>query len=60
MYTDRKKQLIMMVVRNRKISEVIKVVRTIDPDAFMIITSAQEVLGEGFMPIHTKSGRKLS
>ncbi|MGM0432605.1 MAG: YitT family protein [Spirochaetota bacterium] len=57
MYTNDKKQLIMMVVRNRKISEIINVVRTTDPDAFMIITSAQEVLGEGFMPIHAKAGR---
>jgi uncharacterized membrane-anchored protein YitT (DUF2179 family) len=54
MYTDDQKKMIMMVVRNRKISEVMNVVKTHDPNAFMIITSAQEVLGEGFMPIHPK------
>jgi uncharacterized membrane-anchored protein YitT (DUF2179 family) len=54
MYTDDQKKMIMMVVRNRKISEVMNVVKTHDPNAFMIITSAQEVLGEGFMPIHEK------
>jgi uncharacterized membrane-anchored protein YitT (DUF2179 family) len=56
MYTDDQKKMIMMVVRNRKISEVMNVVKTHDPKAFMIITSAQEVLGEGFMPIHPKKG----
>ncbi len=51
MYTNQEKNLIMTVVRNRKISQVTNIVRAIDPDAFMVITDALEVLGEGFMPI---------
>jgi len=51
MYTDMEKNLIMTVVRNRKISQVTNVVRTIDPNAFMVITNAAEVLGEGFSSI---------
>ncbi|NQT58975.1 MAG: YitT family protein [Bacteroidetes bacterium] len=53
MYTDMEKNLIMTVVRNRKISQVTNVVRTIDPNAFMVITNAAEVLGEGFIPIES-------
>jgi uncharacterized membrane-anchored protein YitT (DUF2179 family) len=53
MYTDMEKNLIMTVVRNRKISQVTNVVRTIDPDAFMVITNASEVLGEGFIPMES-------
>lgn len=54
MYRNDDKRMIMMVVRNRKISQVTNTVRKIDPDAFMIITSAQEVLGEGFIPMDPK------
>ncbi|MBL7005790.1 MAG: YitT family protein [Spirochaetia bacterium] len=53
MYTDMEKNLIMTVVRNRKISQVTNVVRTIDPNAFMVITNASEVLGEGFIPMES-------
>ena len=53
MYTDMEKNLIMTVVRNRKISQVTNVVKTIDPDAFMVITNASEVLGEGFIPMES-------
>ncbi len=55
MYTNDDKQMIMMVVRNRKISQITNSVRNIDPNAFMIISSAQEVLGEGFIPMDPKS-----
>lgn len=51
MYTDRAKNLILTVVRNRRIAEVSRVVKEIDPDAFMIITNATEVLGEGFTSV---------
>ncbi|GEM_PF-6152891 len=45
--------LFMTVVRNRKISQVTNVVKTIDPNAFMVITNAAEVLGEGFVPMES-------
>ncbi|MCF7943699.1 MAG: YitT family protein [Spirochaetia bacterium] len=53
MYTHDKKRLIMTVVRNRRISQVTNIVKSVDPNAFMIITNASEVLGEGFMPIES-------
>lgn len=58
MYTDKEKNLIMTVVRNRKIGMVTAIVRKIDPKAFMIITNAYEVLGEGFMPMEPRFGRR--
>ena len=58
MYTDKEKNLIMTVVRNRKIGMVTSIVRKIDPKAFMIITNAYEVLGEGFIPMEPRFGRK--
>lgn len=51
MYTNDAKQMIMTVVRNRKITQVSNIVKNIDPKAFMIITNAYEVLGEGFIPL---------
>ena len=57
MYTDEEKQLIMTVVRNRKITQIKRIVHALDPDAFMIITSASEVLGEGFMPMAPNGGK---
>lgn len=56
MFKNDDKKMLMMVVRNRKISQVTNTVRRLDPDAFMIISSAQEVLGEGFIPIDPKKG----
>ncbi len=60
MFNNEGQQMLMMVVRNRKISQVKNIVRRIDPDAFMIISSAQEVLGEGFVPIDPKKSRMIS
>ncbi len=57
MFKNDEKQMIMMVVRNRKVSQITNTVRKMDPDAFMIITNAQEVLGEGFIPIDPKDPR---
>ncbi|MCF7945603.1 MAG: YitT family protein [Spirochaetia bacterium] len=52
MYTDNNKNIIMAVVKNRKISRLTHIVRHIDPDAFMIISPAHEVIGEGFTPFN--------
>ena len=48
MYTNEEKNMIMTVVANSKISEVKSVVRQIDKEAFLIITEADQVYGEGF------------
>ena len=59
MFTSDSRNMIMSVVRNRKINQIKSIVRGIDPDAFIIVTNASEVLGEGFIPI-TRSGTGIS
>ncbi len=59
MFTSESKNMIMSVVRNRKINQIKSIVREIDPDAFIIVTNASEVLGEGFIPI-ARSGTGIS
>lgn len=41
----------MTVIKNREIHDLRENIKLIDPDAFVIITDAHEVLGEGFKKI---------
>lgn len=47
-YTGAERQVLLCVFKERQIVPLKAAVRQIDPHAFMIVTSAQEVLGEGF------------
>lgn len=47
-YSRRDKQVLMCVVRRNQINPIKALVAQIDPNAFVIITEAHEVLGEGF------------
>ncbi|MGM0508907.1 MAG: YitT family protein [Fusobacteriota bacterium] len=51
LYTNDDKNIIMTVVRNRSIFRLKDRIENIDENAFMIITEAHEVLGEGFKPL---------
>jgi len=51
LYTNKEKNVIMTVVRNRDIHDLKEKVEKIDKKAFIIITEAHEVLGEGFKPL---------
>jgi len=51
-YTDKKKQIIMCVARKRVAPKVEEVVKAVDTGAFMIITSASEIFGEGYKSYH--------
>ncbi|SHH83425.1 Uncharacterized membrane-anchored protein YitT, contains DUF161 and DUF2179 domains [Clostridium collagenovorans DSM 3089] len=48
MYTQHEKNLLYVVVRKNEIVELQKIVKEIDPKAFMTIMEAKEVIGEGF------------
>jgi uncharacterized protein YebE (UPF0316 family) len=50
LYKGVERDIIFTVVSRREIFRLVERVRTIDPDAFMIISRVHEVLGEGFMP----------
>ena len=47
-YTGQKKTIILCVVRKHETTRLRRLVDEIDPDAFMLISGAGEVLGEGF------------
>ena len=49
MYTDDNKKMIMTVVHKRKLSELKNYIKEIDKNAFVIISEADQVLGEGFI-----------
>lgn len=48
MYTKKEKDMIYMVVSENQIFTLQKVVKAVDPSAFIIISDVREVLGEGF------------
>ena len=47
-YTDSNKQIIFCAVKKQNLPKLQQIVRETDPDAFMIISSASEVLGYGY------------
>jgi uncharacterized membrane-anchored protein YitT (DUF2179 family) len=47
-YTDYKKDVILCVVNRSEISRIKSIVKTIDKNAFVIVSDVHEVLGEGF------------
>ena len=47
-YLHNKKQIIMSVISNRELPKVEKLVRSIDPESFMVISHVKEVSGRGF------------
>ncbi|MDY0371087.1 MAG: YitT family protein [Sphaerochaetaceae bacterium] len=50
-YTKKDKPVLMTVIPNQKITQLNSIVKEIDPQAFMIIEEAYEVIGEGFSPM---------
>ena len=47
-YTRRTKQLLTIVTRRNTLTQTVRLVRSLDEGAFLFITDATEVLGEGF------------
>ncbi len=53
-YTDKKKKIIMCVVKKRIAPKVEEVVKLIDSNAFMIVTDASEIFGQGYKSYHAE------
>ncbi len=49
MYTKSDKKMLYCVVSKKEISQLIQLVSQIDPKAFVIVSDAREVMGEGFI-----------
>jgi len=47
-YTQQPREVLMVAISQREISQLKEIVAEVDPDAFIIIGSAAEVLGQGF------------
>lgn len=54
MYTNEDKVVLYCVVSPKEIVEVKEMVAQVDPDAFVIVSDAREVLGEGFIEYHNQ------
>jgi uncharacterized membrane-anchored protein YitT (DUF2179 family) len=52
-YSGRGYSVILTAVRQQELSTVTNTVREIDPNAFVIINEAREVMGQGFKPLPT-------
>ncbi len=50
-YSEQDRQIVLCAVRDNQYPAVKKVVYTIDPNAFIIVNTASEILGTGFRPI---------
>lgn len=53
-YTEKNKKIIMCVVKKRIAPKVEEVVKLTDTNAFMIVTSASEIFGEGYKSYHAE------
>lgn len=51
LYTHKEKNMIMTVINRRELVILKSFISKIDPDAFVVITNANEVMGEGFKPL---------
>lgn len=47
-YLEKNTEMLLSVVSNREIVKIHRIVKEIDPDAFMIVNRVSEVMGEGF------------
>lgn len=53
MYTKKQRTTLMVVVSTKELPKLKEIIKNFDEDAFMILTEAREVVGEGFKAFHT-------
>lgn len=51
-YTKEEKDALLVVVGKREVSTLRKIVKTVDPNAFVVISDVHEALGEGFKQMY--------
>ncbi len=47
-YTGEKKSMLICVLRSSEVAKARKIIKGVDPNTFIVITEAREILGEGF------------
>ena len=50
-YSGKEKQVIMCVIKRQQIAEIRRIIRTLDENAFFIVSDAKNVFGNGFESI---------
>jgi uncharacterized membrane-anchored protein YitT (DUF2179 family) len=50
LYTNTRKEVLYTVVSRKEVTELVQIVKRVDPNAFVIVNNVHEVLGEGFRP----------
>lgn len=50
MYSGRDKDILMCAVSKKEVVRLIQIIKAVDEKAFVIVSDAKEVLGEGFLP----------
>lgn len=49
-YTGKNKNMLIIVLRGDEVAKIRKLIKEADPNTFIVITEAREILGEGFKP----------
>jgi uncharacterized membrane-anchored protein YitT (DUF2179 family) len=47
-YTNNEKNVVLVVISKRQVVTLKKIIKSIDPNAFIIVSDVHEALGEGF------------
>jgi len=50
-YTNKDRKILLIVLRRRELGELVSFIRRLDKSAFIIISEARNVIGEGFQSI---------
>ncbi len=50
-FTLKEREMLLVIVPNNQLKPLLAIVKNADPDAFVFVTAAYEVLGKGFSPI---------
>lgn len=58
MFSKQDKTVLLCVVKREQITVVKEIVKEFDTRAFVLLIDVREVLGEGFMPLYTDTGKK--
>lgn len=56
-YTKQEKDVLLLIIRKKELHEVTRLIKEIDPNAFVSVAKTSSVYGEGFEPI--KTGLKI-
>jgi len=54
LYSGRRKNAYLCVVSRKELAHLVGLVARADPEAFLIVSKAHEVLGEGFRPLRER------